>query len=167
MWKRDALQPISSSTLSTPPVTATEKDWDNGTTPARRVSVFGNAIELEGTIRGEDDVLLYGKLKGRVELPRNSVTIGVEGFLEGDIYAQIVIIEGAVKGNVRATERVVLHRTGQLLGNISCERVMVEEGARVNGSIDMAPAQEFRADRATTTSTAAEEEVEDEESLTH
>lgn len=126
MWKKD--------TTSMP-----ENTWtpESSSAPSKKATHFGDGTELEGVIRGRDDILLNGKLTGKIELPENSVTVGIQGSVEGDIWAKVVIVEGGVKGNIRAEERVILHRSAQLVGNIKCERVSVEEGARVNGAIDM------------------------------
>jgi cytoskeletal protein CcmA (bactofilin family) len=129
MWKKE-----SSSTPETTTPTAWSPECSG---PARKPTHIGEGSELEGTIRGRDDILLNGRLTGKVELPENCVTVGIQGSVEGDIWAKVVIVEGAVKGNIRAEERVVLHRSAQLVGNIKCERVTVEDGARVNGAIDM------------------------------
>jgi len=164
MWKRDAISPHSPMSSSTSAGPESMKEWEVGSSP-KKTSVFGAAIQLEGIIRGEDDIILQGRVKGRVDLPGNTVTIGVEGFLEGDVFAQVVIVEGAVKGNIRAGERVVFHRTAQLMGNISCDRVTIEEGARINGSIDMAPLKEVRPEPPM--SVSADEELDSEDSLSH
>jgi len=157
MWKKENSQmPNNSSQFSAEPV----REWD-AAPKSKKVSTFGNAIQLEGIVRGEDDVILNGRLRGKIELPKNSVTVGLEGYLEGDVLAQVVIVEGAVHGNIKASERVILHRTAQLLGNISCEKVTVEEGARVNGSIDMS------APERTAVEVAPAEEDSEDNSLTH
>jgi len=166
MWKREAMGPHSP--LISNPSTGFEdkKVWDVESTP-KKLSVFGAAIQLEGIIRGEDDVLLNGKIKGRIELPGNTVTIGVEGFLEGDIFAQVVVVEGAVKGNIRASERVIFHSTAQLVGNVSSDRMSIEEGARINGSIDMAPTKESRKEPHLSVVQNEHSDEEEEESLSH
>ncbi len=164
MWKKDSavtLNPNLTPSQTPNGDSPLARDWESSPV-TRKVSIVGSALELEGTVRGAEDILLQGKLKGRVELPRNTFTVGIEGFLEGDVFAQVVIVEGAVRGNINATERVVLHRSGQLFGNVTCERVMIEEGARVNGSIDMS-VSESRQEKAP----AAADEDDTENSLTH
>ena len=164
MWKRETMGPDSALNSRPELIRDSIKDWEVGPSP-KKVSVLGSAIQLEGVIRGEDDILLHGKIKGRIELPKNSVTIGVEGFLEGDIFAQVVVLEGAVKGNIRATERVILHSSAQLIGNISCDRMTIEEGAKINGTIDMAP--NVKESRREESITANEELIDNEEAISH
>ena len=160
MWKREPVM-TNSPAISLSATTHDTKEWDVGTTP-KKTSVLGSSIKLEGVITGEDDVMLQGRVKGRIDLPNNTVTVGVEGFLEGDVMAQVVIVEGAVKGNIRARERVILHQTAQLIGNITCDRVSIEEGAKVNGSIDMAPR-----DARSEAKIIPDAELENEETLSH
>ena len=163
MWKKE---PVINSNNSNNFTSEPPREWESDTpVKSRKVSIFGNAIQLEGIVRGEDDVMLNGKLRGKIELPKNTVTVGLEGYLEGDVLAEVVTIEGVVKGNIKASERVILRRSAQILGNISCEKIIVEEGARVNGAIDMsAPEQPIRV---ASPGPAPEVEETEESSLTH
>lgn len=143
MWKKEpVINTSNNNNMPAEPI----REWESDApSRSKKVSILGNAVQLEGVLRGEDDVVLNGKLRGRIELPKNALTIGLEGCLEGEILAEVVTVEGAVKGDIKASERVILRRTAQILGNISCEKIIMEEGARVNGAIDMsAPEQMTR-----------------------
>jgi cytoskeletal protein CcmA (bactofilin family) len=166
MWKRDAEGSNTPAITLSTSISENTKEWDIGSVK-KKVSLFGPSIKLDGIISGEDDIMLQGRVKGRIELPNNTVTIGAEGFLEGDVVAQIVFVEGSVKGNIKAGERVVLHHTAQLVGNIACDKVSIEEGAKVNGSIDMAPHEVRSSDVKSESRVVDQEELETEEALSH
>lgn len=105
-------------------------------------AVIGASIEVDGTLKGNEDLLIQGTVKGRVELKNNSVTIGESGQVTADIYAQTIAVEGRLDGKLVASERVVIRKTAQIKGMIAAPRVMLEDGARFNGSIDMDPETE-------------------------
>ncbi|MDP5055030.1 MAG: polymer-forming cytoskeletal protein, partial [Congregibacter sp.] len=53
------------------------------------------------------------------------------------ISAKTVRIEGEVKGDIEGNERVVICASGNVQGNVTSPRVMLEDGGRFKGSIDM------------------------------
>jgi cytoskeletal protein CcmA (bactofilin family) len=108
----------------------------------RASAVIGPSIHIEGTLRGDEDLLIEGKVKGTVELKKNSVTIGSKGDVTADIYAHTLYVDGKIDGNLYASERVVVRKSAQVRGSISSPRVSLEDGARFNGSIDMDPETE-------------------------
>jgi cytoskeletal protein CcmA (bactofilin family) len=64
--------------------------------------------------------------------------------VNGDVQAREVVLEGSVRGNLSARERVRIATTGKLEGDVAAERLVVEEGAHVAGRVD-AGAGEARA----------------------
>lgn len=113
--------------------------------PQRRIpeagggAVIGASIEIDGTLKGNEDLLIQGSVKGTVELKNNSVTIGETSQVTADIFAQTIAVEGQLEGKLFASERVMIRRTARIKGTIMAPRVMLEDGARFNGSIDMDP----------------------------
>lgn len=105
-------------------------------------AVIGSSIRVDGTLKGDEDLLIQGKVKGTIELKNNSVTIGESGHVTADIYAHTIAVEGRLEGKLVASERVLIRKTAQIKGVIVAPRVMLEDGARFNGSIDMDPETE-------------------------
>lgn len=130
--KRDNQQPHEESAAAPEPVRR-----PSGTAGAQ--AVIGASIHVDGTLRGEEDLLIEGKVKGTVELKKNSVTIGAKGEVAADIYAHTIVVEGRMEGQLVAAERVVIRKSAQVSGSIASPRVSLEDGARFNGSIDMDP----------------------------
>jgi cytoskeletal protein CcmA (bactofilin family) len=116
----------------------------SGPAPAAKGAgaVIGASIQIEGTLKGDEDLLIQGKVKGTVELKNNSVTIGEAGQVNADIYAHTIAVEGRLEGKLVASERIVIRKTAQIKGTIVAPRVTLEDGARFNGSIDMDPETE-------------------------
>ena len=57
--------------------------------------------------------------------------------MHANIEAKTIRIEGEVQGDIVGQERVVITTTGNVQGNVSSPRVMLEDGGRFKGSIDM------------------------------
>lgn len=106
--------------------------------PAAR-AVIGPSIVVKGELSGNEDVLIHGRVEGKVELREHSLTVGKEGFAKANVWAKSVFIEGEVEGDLHAEDRVVIRQSGNIRGNIFSPRVSLEDGARFKGSIDMDP----------------------------
>lgn len=100
-------------------------------------AVIGPSIHVDGKLRGDEDLVIEGKVKGTVELKKNSVTIGADGNVQADIYAHTIYVDGTMDGNLVASERVVVRQSARVKGSIVSPRVSLEDGAHFNGSIDM------------------------------
>ena len=123
----------SAPTSSPAPTSATNE-------PPRRSSTnatIGPSIFIKGDLSGEEDLVIEGRVEGKVDLKQNNVTIGKNGRVRADVFGKVVIIEGEVDGNVFAREQAILRQAGAIRGNITAPRVMLEDGSRFKGSIDM------------------------------
>jgi len=76
---------------------------------------------------------LYGKLTIAGDLP-------VQGTVEASLEGRNVTVQGQVQGNVTARRRLTLSGSGALNGDVRVSRLSVEDGAMINGNIDMQPA---------------------------
>lgn len=104
-----------------------------------RGAVIGPSIQIDGTLKGDEDLLIQGKVEGTIELKKNSVTVGESGEVKADIFAHTIVVEGQVEGKIVGSERVVMRKSAQIRGTLIAPRVMLEDGARFNGTIDMDP----------------------------
>lgn len=101
------------------------------------VANIGKSISIKGDLTGNEDLEIEGKVDGKVELPNNQLTIGANGTVQAEVKAKAVVIVGRVSGNVHGTERVEIQATGVVDGDVTAPRLIVAEGARLNGSIHM------------------------------
>lgn len=108
--------------------------------------MIGKTINIKGDITGEESLVIDGKVEGNIHLKSNDLTVGQSGQVSANLTANVVRIDGEVKGDIVGTEKVVITKTGRVQGNIVGPRVTLEDGAKFKGSIDMDPSG---ADRAT------------------
>ena len=98
---------------------------------------LGKSIVFKGDLTGEEDLEIEGKVEGKVKLPNHQLTVGANGRVTAQVEAKNVIVVGHIAGDVIATERVEIQATGVVDGDIHSPRLLVQEGAVVNGSIQM------------------------------
>ena len=107
-------------------------------------TVIGPKARFVGEVSGEEDVLVQGRLEGNVKVERR-VTVAPSGEVRGDLHGRSVTVGGKVYGQIRATERAELLATAAVEGNVSAPKVVIAEGAQLQGSVAMsapaAPAQ--------------------------
>ena len=78
-------------------------------------------------------------MNGTVQLKSNSLTIGPQGKVRADVYAQSIIVDGFMEGDLYGSERVAIRKSAQVRGNVTSPRVSLEDGAKFKGAIEMDP----------------------------
>jgi cytoskeletal protein CcmA (bactofilin family) len=99
---------------------------------------LAETILVRGTIEGQSDLTIEGRVDGPISLGTNHLTIGRTGQVNGNIQARNITILGGVVGDVVATEKVEIADSGRLVGGICAPRISVSDGAHFKGSVDMA-----------------------------
>lgn len=95
-------------------------------------SFFKGDLTVKGLLRIDGDFL------GTVTTDFR-VLIGTQGRARATFHASEVIIGGAVKGDIYASQKVVIYSTGLVLGNIYAPSIQVEDGAVVEGYCCITP----------------------------
>ena len=98
---------------------------------------IGKSISIKGDLSGDEDIQVDGTVEGRVDLPNNQFTVGPDGRVRAEVHAKLVVVIGQVDGNIVATERIEIQATGVVHGDVKGPRLIVHEGAVINGSIEM------------------------------
>ena len=91
---------------------------------------FVGELEFKGTL------CIDGKFQGQI-MTSDTLIISQDGTIEADIYAGIVICNGAVKGNIVASTKVELHPNSNIVGNVQSPSLIIEVGAKLDGKCDM------------------------------
>jgi cytoskeletal protein CcmA (bactofilin family) len=106
---------------------------------SREAAVIGASINIDGDVRGDEDLLIEGEVSGTVQLKNNSLTIGPQGKVRADVYAHSIYVDGYLEGDLFGSERVHIRKSAQVKGNVTSPRVSVEDGAKFKGAIEMDP----------------------------
>jgi cytoskeletal protein CcmA (bactofilin family) len=109
-------------------------DLARGKTP---IAVIGPKIIFKGELSGEEDLLIQGRVEGKIDLKGHHLTIGSQGVIKANVSAKTITIEGAIEGDVVAAEHIAVKSGSRVNGNLKAERVTLEDGAKFRGAIDM------------------------------
>jgi cytoskeletal protein CcmA (bactofilin family) len=146
MWKSTPSRPedtkpaVPSNLPTTPPAPPLRPVLDSARASEHsrsEVASIGKSVLIRGELSGSEDLYLDGEVEGNVTLLQHSLIIGPHGRVRANIHAKDVVIHGRVDGNVRGEEKVELRRTAVLTGDISTQRIVIEDGAFFKGAIDI------------------------------
>jgi cytoskeletal protein CcmA (bactofilin family) len=99
---------------------------------------IGASISIRGDVTSAEALHIDGHVRGQIVTREGAVTIGPAARVEANISGVEVSVLGYVRGNVSATQRVALAASADVAGTLSANFILMEEGARFNGQIDMA-----------------------------
>jgi cytoskeletal protein CcmA (bactofilin family) len=97
----------------------------------------GASLRIKGEISGNEDLRVEGAVEGPINLAGYKLTVGVNAKLNSEVVAREIIVQGNVKGNLRASDRVEIAKSGTVTGNITTARILIEDGANFKGSIEI------------------------------
>lgn len=103
------------------------------------MTTIGKKIQIEGTIKGDEELLIEGVVKGNITLENSTIIIGIYGQVDGDIYTNSADVKGLVHGNIVTVERTALRKGARIQGNIISPSLCIEDGACFQGSSIMEP----------------------------
>jgi cytoskeletal protein CcmA (bactofilin family) len=101
---------------------------------------LGPNVTIDGTVSGSEPVLIEGTVHGKINLS-GELRIGTKARIEATVHAKNVIVEGKLTGDISADDRVELVASSTVDGNIKAPKIIVAEGARFRGSVDMGSAK--------------------------
>jgi cytoskeletal protein CcmA (bactofilin family) len=102
------------------------------------VNIVSEGTRIEGKVVFENVTRFHGTLSGEIHAREGSTLILAESsVVEGDVFADTLLIDGFVQGNVSARTRVVVSGTGRVVGNIQTPSLKLEFGAYFEGSCNM------------------------------
>jgi cytoskeletal protein CcmA (bactofilin family) len=105
---------------------------------APKASVLGPTLRFRGELSAQEDLIIQGSVEGSITHTQ-SLTVGTDGTMKGDIRARVIVIDGKVDGDLYATESVNIRATAKVKGNVFAPRVGITEGAFFQGQIEMQP----------------------------
>ncbi|MCK5690587.1 polymer-forming cytoskeletal protein [Myxococcota bacterium] len=98
--------------------------------------VIGKGIQIRGNLSGSGDLVIEGRVEGHIAL-EDHLTIEPSGILVADTETRELTVRGRMNGDMAASERVSITSDATVVGDIRAPRVVIEDGARFKGSIEM------------------------------
>lgn len=99
-------------------------------------TIIGKGSSLEGTLKVENSLRVDGRIKGHITTT-DSLVIGKEGEIDGEIIAKNAIIGGRVRGKISATGKTVLEAKAFFQGELKTARLVIDDGALFDGRCSM------------------------------
>lgn len=99
-------------------------------------TLIGESVTVRGNLSGDEDLHVYGRVEGSVELDRTLV-VAESGIIKAEVSVKNAVISGIVVGNINASDSVEITEEGRMVGDINAPRVIVVDGASFRGNIDM------------------------------
>ena len=133
LWQKpehDRPAPSPSPSSSAPTVPHRE---DRSSSPA----TIGQSVQIEGELTGQEDLIIDGKIEGKIVLDGHHLTVGPNGCIHAEVHAKSVQVNGEVSGNIVADDKVEISSSGSVHGDITAPRVALADGSSFKGSIDM------------------------------
>lgn len=97
---------------------------------------LGKDVVFKGTLTLEGSVRVDGQLEGELH-STGTVTVGEHAVIRGNIKTGALITSGKIKGNIIASEKVMILNQGIVIGDIRTPAISIEAGAHFHGLSDM------------------------------
>lgn len=98
--------------------------------------VLGPRDSLVGKLTIEGDLHIHGSVEGEVKAS-GDISVDSGGNVKAQLEGKNVSIRGQVDGNVTAKQRLQLAGSGRVNGDVRVARLTVEDGATLNGNVQM------------------------------
>lgn len=129
--------PLAAASTPSPTPAPAHKETPKPADSHRDVGHIGKSVHIRGELSGSEDLYLDGEIEGTIDLRDHTLIIGPNGKIKAAITARDLVVHGKVEGNVTASGRVELRKSCTLMGDVSTQRIMIEDGAFFKGAIDI------------------------------
>jgi cytoskeletal protein CcmA (bactofilin family) len=103
---------------------------------AEQACIIGKEITVRGKLSGDEPVSVHGRVEGEIALG-NRLVVEESAVVEAVVEAEDLTVYGSMAGDISSTNGVTLRADSKVVGNISAPRVVIEDGARFKGHIEM------------------------------
>ncbi len=129
----------------TPPSPTSFAPLSGAGSPVEQATI-GRSLVIKGELTGAESLYIDGQIEGSISVADHRVTVGRNGSVTANIIAREVVIMGKVKGNIQCSDRLDIRGEGSLTGDVATQRISVEDGAILKGSVQVR-AVEAKGDR--------------------
>ncbi len=118
------------------PNTASNSPLSAAGSPVEQATI-GRSLVIKGELTGAESLYIDGRIEGSITVAEHRVTVGRNGTVSANITAREVVIMGKVKGNIQCADRLDIRSEGALTGDVVTQRISVEDGAILKGSVQV------------------------------
>ena len=97
---------------------------------------ISNGSSFNGDLSTAGKLIISGDFNGNANV-EGILQLTSSGTCAGDIKAQVAIINGTIKGDIYTEHRLELRSDAKVLGNISTPALIIREGARITGNVNV------------------------------
>jgi cytoskeletal protein CcmA (bactofilin family) len=98
---------------------------------------IGKSIVIKGELSCSEDPYIDGQVEGTIGPEGNRLIIGPNGRVKANVNASAVIVQGKLEGTIHASDRVDLKQSAIVVGDITTQRISIEEGAHLKGRVNI------------------------------
>jgi cytoskeletal protein CcmA (bactofilin family) len=102
------------------------------------VAQIGPSIHIKGQVSAQEPLTIAGHVVGTIDLTGHPLVVTDSGRVAADIVAHTIVIGGSVNGKILADGRIVVNKTATFAGDLSAPAVLVDDGAVVQGRLEVA-----------------------------
>jgi len=99
---------------------------------------LGKGMEIKGTIKFRDEVVIEGKIEGEI-ISESNLILSSHALVTGEVSAEILTLFGKIRGNATITGRAILKSGSEFYGDLTAQRVEIEEGTTFVGQARIIP----------------------------
>ena len=97
-------------------------------------TIYNGQLSFVGSVR------IDGQFTGEIK-SEGTLILGKDARVDGTIQVSQLVLSGNLNGDVIVTGKTIMHKSANLTGNLVTHSLIMEEGALLQGSINMDPAR--------------------------
>jgi len=102
------------------------------------VAQIGPSIHIKGEVFANEPLTIAGHVTGSIDVTGHPVIVTDSGCISADIVAHTIVVGGNVQGKLLADGRIVVSKTAKIDGDLSAPAVSMDDGAQVQGRLEIA-----------------------------
>lgn len=100
-------------------------------------TVIGSGAILDGTFEFTEAMRVDGIIKGEIK-SKSTIVVGENGSIQGNIYAENIVIAGRIEGDIKVNGRLEISSTGEVKGDVTTRKLVIDEDAKFDGKCSTA-----------------------------
>ena len=98
---------------------------------------LGEGTEIKGELVFSDMLRVDGSVTGKITSDSGTLLVGERGYVKASVEAATVSVSGTIEGTVTAKNKVEIHPTGKIFGDVYTQALIIEDGAVFDGKSHM------------------------------